>query len=78
MMNFIVIGEAVGKLSVEVKKENPGIQWEKIYGLRNILAHHYFGINVDLIWQIIQNDIPVLKNELEKLINSNLKINNNE
>jgi len=57
------------KLSEDMKSKNSGINWEKIYGLRNILAHHYFGINVDLIWQIIQNDIPILKNELIKLIN---------
>jgi uncharacterized protein with HEPN domain len=69
MMNFIVIGETVDKLSDTLKSKNSGINWEKIYGLRNILAHHYFGINVDLIWQIIQNDIPVLKQELVKLIN---------
>ena len=68
MMNFIVIGETVGKLSEDLKNKNPVINWNKIYGLRNILAHHYFGINVDLIWQIIQNDIPLLKQELLKLV----------
>ena len=69
MMNFILIGETVGKLSDYLKENNPIINWNKIYGLRNILAHHYFGINVDLIWQIIQNDIPLLKQNLSKLIN---------
>jgi uncharacterized protein with HEPN domain len=71
MMNFIVIGETVGKLSDDLKEENPAIDWNKIYGLRNILAHHYFGINADLIWQIIQNDIPKLSEELSKLIYKN-------
>jgi uncharacterized protein with HEPN domain len=40
----------------------------KDYGLRNILANHYFGINVDLIWQIIQNDLPVFREQIKQLL----------
>ncbi len=68
MMNFIVIGENVGKLSKEIITENPQINWHKINGLRNIIAHHYFGINVEIVWQIIQIDLPVLIAELNTLI----------
>jgi len=59
----------VGKLSDAIKLQNEHINWSKIYGLRNIIAHHYFGINVDLIWQIIENDIPKLKKQITPLIN---------
>lgn len=69
MMNFIVIGEQVGKLSEEIKSKNNQINWAKISSLRNILAHHYFGINVDIVWQIICTDLPVLKDDLNKIIN---------
>lgn len=69
MMNFIVIGEQVGKLSEDIKSKNNQINWAKIYSLRNILAHHYFGINVDIVWQIINIDLPILKDELNKIIN---------
>ena len=69
MMNFIIIGEEVGKLTDEVKTKNEQIDWQKIYTLRNIIAHQYFGINVDLVWQIISNDLPKLKDELNKLLN---------
>ena len=69
MMNFIVIGEQVGKLSDEIKLKNVKINWQKIYSFRNILAHHYFGINVDVVWQIIQTDLPKLKEELKILSN---------
>ena len=69
MMNFIVIGEQVGKLTDEVKVKNEQINWDKIYSLRNILAHHYFGINVDIVWQIISIDLPILKDDLNKLVN---------
>ena len=70
MMNFIVIGEEVGKLTDNIKSNNEQINWKKIYSLRNIIAHHYFGINVDLVWQIIENDLPKLKVDLDKLVNS--------
>ena len=69
MMNFIVIGEEVGKLSDEIKADNKQINWEKIYTLRNIIAHHYFGINVDIVWEIISKDLPKLKEALKKLLN---------
>jgi len=68
MMNFIVVGENVGKLSENFKKKNQQINWQKIYGLRNIIAHHYFGINVDIIWQILHDDLPQLNKELKLLI----------
>ncbi len=71
MMNFIVVGEQVGKLSDEIKSKNKQINWQKIYALRNILAHHYFGINVDIVWQIISIDLPKLKIDLENLVNPN-------
>ncbi len=70
MMNFIVIGEDVGKLADEFKAKNDQVDWQKIYALRNIIAHHYFGINVDIIWQIICLDLPKLKDDLNKLLNT--------
>jgi uncharacterized protein with HEPN domain len=70
MMNFIVIGEEVGKLTDELKLLNEQINWQKIYTFRNIIAHHYFGINVAIVWQNISIDLPKLKEDLTKLINS--------
>lgn len=68
MMNFVVLGEQVGKLTEDYKDKNEQINWQKINGLRNIIAHQYFGINVDTVWQIIHQDIPNLKQQLEELI----------
>lgn len=68
MMNFIVMGEVVGKLSDDLKAETSSIDWPKIYSFRNILAHHYFGINVDIVWQIICNDLPKLKDDIDLLL----------
>lgn len=61
LMNFIVIGEMAAKLSEDFKTNNPEIEWWKIKGLRNIVAHDYFGVDAEEIWQIIHNKIPVLK-----------------
>jgi uncharacterized protein with HEPN domain len=73
MMNFIVIGEETGKLSEKLKSENKHINWKKIYGLRNIIAHHYFGINADLVWQIIRDDLPLFRKQLIDIIEKKQK-----
>ena len=59
-----IIGEAAKNLSDETKQNYPTIEWREISGLRNILVHEYFGVDIDLIWQIIQTDIPNLKSKL--------------
>jgi uncharacterized protein with HEPN domain len=69
-MNFIVLGENVNKLSNTLKERTKQIDWNKVYGLRNIIAHHYFGINVDMVWQIIKNNLPLLKIQLKELTNN--------
>jgi len=59
-----IIGEAARHVSDETRSKFPNIAWKEIAGLRNILVHEYFGIDADLIWQIITVDIPELKNRL--------------
>ena len=68
LMNFIVIGEMVEKLSEELKNtlENE-IDWYKIKSFRNILAHNYFGVDAEEVWQIIHNDLPKLGIQLKEL-----------
>ena len=68
MMNFVVIGEMVDKLSDDFKKKHDKVEWVKIKGFRNIVAHDYFGIDAEEVWQIIINKIPDLKSEIQKLI----------
>ncbi|NQU33772.1 MAG: DUF86 domain-containing protein [Bacteroidetes bacterium] len=70
MMNFIVIGEMVDKLSSDfLKKTENDINWFKVKGFRNIIAHNYFGIDAEEVWQIIQDGLKDLKFNLEKEIN---------
>lgn len=69
MMNFIVIGEMVDKLSDTFLNDTSiEIDWFKIKGFRNIIAHNYFGIDAEEVWQIIQNSLPPLKATLHKII----------
>lgn len=67
MMNFVVIGEMVNKLSDEFKNTHPEIEWIKIKGFRNVVAHDYFGIDAEEVWQIIINKIPSLKADIQLL-----------
>jgi uncharacterized protein with HEPN domain len=59
-MNFIVIGEMVDRISDEFKQKNIDVDWKSIKGLRNIIAHDYFGVDAEEIWGIIQLNIPTL------------------
>lgn len=70
MMQFVVIGEMILKLDESFKKEHSNIPWQKIKGFRNIVAHNYFGIDADEIWDIIKNRIKPLKSEIEDLIST--------
>ncbi len=68
MMNFVVIGEMVDKLSDAFKKKHSEIEWIKIKGFRNLVAHDYFGIDAEEVWQIIKNKIPALKSDIKLLL----------
>jgi len=65
--NLEIIGEAVKKLPGDVKKHNAGVEWKKIAGLRDILIHDYFGVDVVIVWDIIKNKIPNLKKNVLKI-----------
>lgn len=53
-----IIGEAARSLSVEFRQLFPDPVWSKVIGLRNILVHHYFEIDEELIWQVVEQDLP--------------------
>ncbi len=69
--NFEIIGEAVQKLSPEFKARYPTIPWNKIVAMRNKMIHEYFGLKLDVIWKTIQDDLPILKKELEQVLKEN-------
>ncbi|MCM8758829.1 MAG: DUF86 domain-containing protein [Candidatus Omnitrophica bacterium] len=66
--NLMVIGEAARNIPIIIKNKYPGIDWQGMSGLRNRIVHAYFEISVEILWQIIKNEIPVLKKELQKVL----------
>ena len=66
--NLEIIGEASGRLPEEVRLSAPEIEWRKIVGIRNILAHEYFGISLPIIWDVAQNKLDELSDTCLRLI----------
>ena len=60
LRNLEIIGEAVKNISEETRQNYPQIKWRKIAGFRDIVAHEYFGVNEETVWDIVENEIPVL------------------
>lgn len=63
-----IIGEASVYISEELKNKYPGVDWPAIKGMRNIVVHEYFGIRYDLIWEVVSEHIPVLKENILRII----------
>ncbi|MEN8262828.1 MAG: DUF86 domain-containing protein [Nitrospirota bacterium] len=59
-----IIGEAAGRVSAELKKNHPEIDWRTIKDFRNILSHEYFGIDNKIVWQIITEKLSVLYSQV--------------
>jgi uncharacterized protein with HEPN domain len=68
MMQFVVIGEIIDRLDDEYKINHDEIPWQKIKNFRNIIAHDYFGIDADEIWDILSNKLIPLKDDILKLL----------
>lgn len=66
--NLEIIGEAVKHIPLTLKKKHPLIEWKKISGLRDILAHEYFGVDLGILWDIISNKLPALKKETKAIL----------
>ncbi len=66
--NLEVIGEGVKHLPEDTKSLSTGIEWKKIAGLRDILIHEYFGIDVEIIWDVISNKLPDLKRAVKDIV----------
>lgn len=66
--NFEVIGEAAKNIPDEIKVKFPEIPWKKMYGLRILISHKYFGIDYEMIWQIITSELRQNYMDLEKIL----------
>jgi uncharacterized protein with HEPN domain len=66
--NFEIIGEAANRIDPDFRTTNSEIEWKRIRGFRNRIVHDYFGIDYEIVWTIVENDIGELINQLQELI----------
>jgi uncharacterized protein with HEPN domain len=66
--NFEIIGEATKHIPAELKQANPLVRWKDMAGMRDKLAHEYFGVDIDILWKTSINRLPTLKPQLEELL----------
>ena len=66
--HFQIIGEAARAISQEFKSIHKEIPWRDVSDLRNLIIHEYFRVNLDIIWDIVQNDIPPLKQQIKAML----------
>jgi uncharacterized protein with HEPN domain len=69
--NLEIIGEAAKHISGGLRGQLPDIEWRKIAGLRDLLAHDYFGIDDDILWDIVKNRVPELLHAIEIFFSKN-------
>ncbi|MGD1084172.1 MAG: HepT-like ribonuclease domain-containing protein [Verrucomicrobiota bacterium] len=63
-----IICEAARLVSAGCKSKQPDIPWEKINGMRNILVHHYFGVDTEIVWAVLEKELPQLKAGIAQMI----------
>ena len=66
--NLEIIGEAAKNVPDDIRLKYRGIEWRKIAGLRDVIAHEYFGIDNDILWDIIQNKVEPLQKEVKRIL----------
>ena len=70
LRNLEIIGEAVAHLPENVRDRHPEVEWRQIRAFRNVVAHHYFALDTDLVWDVIENRIADLLTQIQKVIAS--------
>lgn len=69
LRNFEVIGMAVNKVPDNIKANYPQVEWSEIKAFRNVIVHEYFSIYLETVWEVIQNDLPVLEQQVKSILN---------
>lgn len=65
-----LVGEAARALSPELTSGHPEVPWQQIVGMSNILVHHYFGVDVAVVWSVVERDLPALKARVKDILES--------
>lgn len=65
---FEIIGEAVGKVPESFRERRPDVDWQDIKDFRNLLSHEYFGVDLEIVWKIIEDDLPALMDAVREIV----------
>jgi uncharacterized protein with HEPN domain len=68
--NLEIIGEAAGFIPLEIQEDHPELAWLEMRGMRNIIAHEFFGVSLSILWRAIEQDLRQLEEGLDKLLKS--------
>ncbi len=66
--NLEIIGEAAKRVSQGLKEQTPEIPWRQMAGLRDVLIHDYMGISLNIVWNVVQNELPQLKRKMVEFL----------
>ena len=66
--NLEILGEAAKSLSGDLRTRHDGLHWASVAGMRNRLIHDYFGVNLDVVWDVVENDLPSLVEGLNQIL----------
>jgi uncharacterized protein with HEPN domain len=68
--NLQTLAESTKRLSADIKATRPEVEWSNIAGLRNVLVHAYFDVDLEIVWGIVQGDLPKLKQAVVEILES--------
>lgn len=66
--NLEIVGEAAKHLSSKAKEGAPHVPWKVISGMRDKLIHEYFGVNLEIVWQVVEKELPLLRRQIDHLL----------
>lgn len=66
--NLEILGEAAKNVSGELRQTHENVPWRRLAGMRDKLIHEYFGVNLDIVWQVVERELPTLKEQVDQIL----------